>query len=72
MLVTACRLAGPYWYAPWRSPLLRWRLETYGVTDEQGRLLSAGEITPRRFLALCWLHRRALWHFLQWSASFSL
>ncbi len=69
MTLTACRLVGPYWYAPWRSPLLRWRMETYGVTDAQGRLLSAHDITPQRFLAFCWTNRRQLLHFLRWAAT---
>ena len=71
MLGVACRLAGPYWCAPWKSPLLRWRMETYGITDEQGRLLSAAQITPRRFLQFCWTERRALRRFLQWAAALS-
>ena len=69
MLLIAFRLAWPYWLTPWRSPLLRWRIETYGITDEQNRLLHASDITPRRFLAFC-LHRRsALARFLHWAAS---
>ena len=72
LLLTLCRLVGPYWYAPWRSPLLRWRLETYGIVDAQGRALSAADITPGRFLRFSWMHRRSLRHFLQWSVTFSL
>ena len=69
VFMTVCRLTGPYWCAPWRSPLLRWRMETYGITDEQGRLLSAAHITPGRFLRFCWQHRADLTRFLRWSAT---
>ena len=71
MAVTATRLVGAYWYAPWKSPLLRWRMETYGITDERGRLLQASEITPRRFIHFSWTHRRTLCRFLQWAAALS-
>jgi hypothetical protein len=64
----ACRLVGRYWYAPWRSPVLRWRMETYGITDAQGVLLRAEEITARRFVVFCWTHRRILGAFLAWAA----
>ena len=56
---------------PWRSPLLRWRLETYGILDEQGRLLHADEVTPARFRAFLIQRRRELLRFLRWAASFS-
>ena len=69
MVLTACRLVGPYWYAPWRSPLLRWRLETYGITDDGGRLLTAREITAAQFLAFTWTHRCPLRNFLRWAAT---
>jgi len=69
MLVVAIRLAGPDLLAPWRSPLLRWRMETYGLTDEHGRLLHADQITPARFLSFLIHRRTALCRFLRWSAS---
>lgn len=69
MLLITYRLVGPYWFAPWRSPLLRWRMETYGLADAQGNMLSAQAITPTQFLAFCWTHRRALGAFLRWSAT---
>jgi hypothetical protein len=68
MLRVIFRLAWPCPLTPWRSPLLRWRLETYGITDRAGRLIHADEITPalvRRFL---WKRRIALFRFLQWAA----
>lgn len=71
MLRVACRLAWPDLLRPWRSPLLRWRLETYGVLDAHGRLLPAEEITPRRFIRFLVAHRAALWRFLRWAAALS-
>lgn len=69
MILVALRLAGPYLLTPWRSPLLRWRMETYGVRDERGCLLHADEVTPARFFRFTISHRRALGHFLRWAAS---
>ena len=68
MVLIASRLARPYLLTPWRSPLLRWRMETYGILDEQGRLLHAEEITPIRFLRFAMSHRGALLRFLRWAA----
>lgn len=71
MVRAAIRLCGPFLLVPWRSPLLRWRMETYGCQDERGRLLHADEITPRRFAAFAVRHRRALGRFLRWAADLS-
>ena len=68
MAGVACRLAWPHLLAPWRSPLLRWRMETYGVTDTSGRLLHAEELTPGKMLAFTVQRRRALLRFLRWAA----
>lgn len=68
VLGIACRLARPHWLAPWRSPLLRWRMETYGVAGPDGGLLHAEAITPRVFLQFCLRHRRAILRFLQAAA----
>ena len=68
MATIAIRLARPYLLAPWRSPLLRWRMETYGVTDERGRLLHAEELTASRMLRFSLRHRRELLRFLRWAA----
>lgn len=68
MIRVALRLVWPYLLAPWRSPLLRWRMETYGVLDEQGRLLHADDITSTQFLRFTCTHRAALWRFLRWAA----
>jgi len=65
----AARLAWPHLLAPWRSPLLRWRIETYGVLDEHGRLLHAPEITARHFVRFTVANRPALARFLRWAAA---
>jgi hypothetical protein len=68
MVMVALRLSWPHALAPWRSPLLRWRLETYGATDRAGRLVHADDVTPRvvgRFLRR---HGSALLPFLRWAA----
>lgn len=64
----ACRIAWPYVLTPWRSPLVRWRMETYGVRDERGRLLHAEDITPACFAAFLSRHHRPLWRYLRWAA----
>ena len=69
MIRVALRLAGPYLFTPWRSPLLRWRMETYGILDEQGRLLHADNISPSRFFHFVFRYRDALRRFLRWAAS---
>ena len=44
-------------------------METYGVLDEQGRLLHADEITPPRFFRFLRRNRRPLARMLRWAAS---
>ena len=68
MLVIAWRLAWPDVLTPWRSPLVRWRIATYGVCDPSGRLLHADELTPPRVLTFLARHRSAWWRFLRWAA----
>ena len=68
MLCVALRIAWPDVLTPWRSPLVRWRLETYGVMDEQGHLLHADEITFPRYLQFMTRQGAALTRFLQWAA----
>jgi hypothetical protein len=46
---------------PWRSPYLRWRIETYWG-------LHADRITPAEFRAFLWNHRQELLRFLRWAA----
>jgi hypothetical protein len=46
--------------APWRSPYLLWRIETYtGVKMKQIGFLE--------FWEFMWRERRELWRFLQWT-----
>jgi hypothetical protein len=46
---------------PWRSPYLRWRLETFtGV--------KASEIDFKRFFSLMWQERHELARYLRWVA----
>ena len=68
MFVIAWRLSWPYPLTPWRSPLLRWRLETYGVLGDDGRLLHADEFTAGRVLRFALHRRRELMRFLRWAA----
>ncbi len=67
-VMVALRISGSDLLMPWRSPLIRWRMETYGVLDEQGRLLHAEELTFSRWLQLTTRHRGALGRFLRWAA----
>lgn len=49
-----------YWLTPWRSPYLRWRIETYwGIPAET---MTAGE-----FWRFVFLHRGELLRFLRWA-----
>ncbi len=68
MLLVALRLAWPYLLTPWRSPLLRWRMETYGLLDERGMTVDASAITPTVFYRFLLTHPRALMRFLRWAA----
>lgn len=45
---------------PWRSPYLRWRIETYWG-------LHAEKISAAEFRAFVWAHRGELFRFLQWA-----
>ena len=45
---------------PWRSPYLRWRMETYGGLD-------ANHITFMRFWSFVWTERRELVRYLRWA-----
>lgn len=44
---------------PWRSPYLRWRIETYWG-------LKAESITPRVFWRFLWANRAEMVRFLRW------
>ncbi|MGH9660068.1 MAG: hypothetical protein ACRD96_16085 [Bryobacteraceae bacterium] len=54
------RLARGYRFTPWRSPYLRWRIETYWG-------LPAGRITFSQFWSFAWRQRRDLARFLRWA-----
>jgi hypothetical protein len=45
---------------PWRSPYLRWRIETYAG-------LHAERIGLREFWRFAWAERRELWRYLRWA-----
>ena len=49
-----------YRLSPWRSPYLRWRIETYSG-------LHADEIGFREFWQFVWVNRRDLVRFLRWT-----
>ena len=49
-----------YRLRPWRSPFLRWRMETYWGT-------AADEIGFREFWRFVWDHRADLTRFLKWA-----
>ena len=49
-----------YRLRPWRSPYLRWRIETYSG-------IHAGDIGFREFWCFVWVTRRELARFLAWA-----
>ena len=49
-----------YRLRPWRSPYLRWRIETYWG-------ISADRIGFREFWSFTWKQRRDLLRFLRWA-----
>ena len=56
----AWRLSKGYRLRPWRSPYLRWRLETYlGV--------HADRITTAEFFQIVWRERHEFLRYLQWA-----
>ncbi len=54
------RLAAGYRLRPWRSPYLRWRMETYWG-------MHAAEITFAQFWKFAWTQRRELLRYLRWA-----
>jgi len=60
MLSAMWRLSKGYRLCPWRSPYLRWRMETYCG-------LHADRISARDFWGFTWHHRRELVRFLRWA-----
>lgn len=62
MIVFLWQAASGYWFKPWESPYLRWRIETYwGIPAEN--------ITKEEFLRFVWEHRWELWRFLRWAGA---
>jgi threonyl-tRNA synthetase len=60
MILVLWRLTRGYRLRPWRSPYLRWRLETYwGV--------HADRIGFREFWSLAWRQRKPLFRYLRWA-----
>jgi hypothetical protein len=55
------RMSRGYRLRPWRSPYLRWRVETYSG-------LHAESIGFREFWAFTWRRRRELLSYLRWAA----
>ncbi len=60
MLAFEWKASRGYRLRPWRSPYLRWRIETY-----QG--VHADEIGRTEFLRFVWAHRGELFRFLRWA-----
>ena len=61
-LLAAFRLSKGYRLTPWRSPYLRWRVETWSGLD-------AESLTPRQFLKFAWGNRRDLMRYLRWAGA---
>jgi len=61
MVVFLWRASKGWRLTPWRSPYLRWRIETYWG-------LHAERITPQDFRGFAWEHRAELLRFLDWAA----
>ncbi|MBZ5608143.1 MAG: hypothetical protein LAP38_07795 [Acidobacteriia bacterium] len=60
MLRFLWRATRGYRLRPWRSPYLRWRIETYWGTP-------AEEISFGGFWRFMWRERRELMRFLEWA-----
>jgi hypothetical protein len=60
MIALLWHLSRGYRLRPWRSPYLRWRIETYWG-------LHAEEITFTDFWRFAWQKRRELWRYLRWA-----
>lgn len=58
----ALRLGKGYRLRPWRSPYLRWRIETWSG-------IHATDITPGLFVRFVWKHRADLLRYLRWAVT---
>jgi len=61
MLRLLWSLTRGYRLTPWRSPYLRWRIETYSG-------MNASEITLGQFFGFTWSHRHDLLRYARWAA----
>jgi len=61
MLRLAWRLSRGYRLTPWRSPYLRWRIETYWG-------IHADRVGFTEFWKFVWGHRAELARYLRWAA----
>jgi hypothetical protein len=61
MLKFVWRMSKGHRLAPWNSPYLRWRIETYWG-------LHAGKMTGAQCRRFLWEHRRELLRFLRWAS----
>lgn len=61
MLRLLWKLGRGYHFSPWRSPYLRWRIETYWG-------LPAESIGFGDFWRFVWRQRRELWRYLRWAS----
>ena len=61
MLVFLWRASKGYRLRPWRSPYLRWRIETYWGWH-------ADQIAPGMFIGFMWEHLGELQRFLKWAS----
>jgi hypothetical protein len=64
MLRLLWKLTRGYRLRPWRSPYLRWRMETYWG-------IHADTITFVEFWRFVWQHRKDLWRYARWAARMS-
>ncbi len=65
MLRLLWQLTRGYRLTPWRSPYLRWRIETYWG-------IPASQITFRKFLSFAWSRRRDLLRYVRWAVGMRL
>ncbi len=50
-----------YRFTPWKSPYIRWRMETFFGS-------AAADLDARKFLRLMWTERARMRRFLRWVA----
>jgi len=60
LIRVAWRLLKGYRLRPWRSPYLKWRIETWSGIE-------AARITPAFFFQFSWKHRADLARYLRWA-----